>query len=112
MRIEADVAVIGAGIAGVSAAFEFAVAGRDVVLLEQESQPAYHTTGRSAAMFLESYGSPEVRALTTASRPVFDAAGPLLSPRPMIWVAPPGQLDRLAAMGESQPTLVPVEAAE
>lgn len=33
-----------------------------------EATLAYHTTGRSAAMFLESYGGPTIRALTTASR--------------------------------------------
>ncbi|GIE94172.1 NAD(P)/FAD-dependent oxidoreductase [Paractinoplanes rishiriensis] len=109
MRIEADVAVIGAGIAGVSVAAELA-GDHAVVLLEQESQPAYHTTGRSAAMFLESYGGPPVRALTVASRAVFDAAGPLLTPRPLLWVAPPAQFDRLEALAGS--ALIPVDAAE
>jgi D-arginine dehydrogenase len=105
MEIEADVAVVGAGMAGVSVAYELSK-DRTVVLLEQESQPAYHTTGRSAAMFLESYGSPQVRRLTTDSRPDFDG---LLSPRPMLWVAGPGQLDRLEAMAEAQPTLASVK---
>jgi D-arginine dehydrogenase len=112
MRIEADVAVIGAGIAGVSVAYELAAADRSVVLLERESQPAYHTTGRSAAMFLESYGSPHVRRLTTRSRPVFDAGGALLRPRPMLWVAPAGGLDRLDAMARAQPALVPRDPAQ
>jgi D-arginine dehydrogenase len=107
---EADVAVIGAGIAGVSVAYELA-GERSVVVLEQENQPAYHTTGRSAAMYLESYGSPEVRALTVASRPVFDAAGSLLTPRPLLWVAPPSQLDELAALAAAQPDLVETDPA-
>lgn len=111
MLIEADVAVVGAGIAGVSVAWELAT-DRTVVLLERESQPAYHTTGRSAAMFLESYGSPDVRRLTTDSRPVFDSIGTLLAPRPMLWVAPPAQLDKLGAMAAAQPTLVPHSPAE
>src|SRR3954452_2395588 len=111
MTISADVAVIGAGMAGVSIAYELSDAG-SVVVLEQESRPAYHTTGRSAAMFLESYGSPEVRRLTTESRPDFDAAGELLKPRPMIWVAPPEQLDRLDAMAAAQPTLEPAPQRE
>jgi D-arginine dehydrogenase len=111
MAIEADVAVIGAGMAGVSVAYELA-GEHDVVLLEQESQPAYHTTGRSAAMFLESYGGPEVRALTVASRARFDEAGGLLSPRSLLWVAPGDQLDRLAALAAAQPELVPLSPAE
>ena len=64
MKIEADVAVIGAGMAGVSVAHELS-ADATVVLLEQENQAAYHTTGRSAAMFLESYGGPAIRAFFT-----------------------------------------------
>ncbi len=110
MPIEADVAVVGAGIAGVSVAGELA-ADHSVVVLEQENQPAYHTTGRSAAMFLQSYGSPPVRALTAAGRPVFDAVGTLLTPRPLLWVAPPAQMDELAALAAAQPALVPVDPA-
>src|SRR5437868_12114170 len=63
----ADFLVVGAGIAGASIAHWLAPRGR-VVLLERESQPGYHSTGRSAALFLESYGTPQVRALTMASR--------------------------------------------
>jgi D-arginine dehydrogenase len=111
MLTEADVAVVGAGIAGVSVAYELS-AHCSVVLLEQENQPAYHTTGRSAAMFLASYGSPHVRALTAASRPVFDAVGALLRPRPLLWVAPPDQLDPLAALATAQPALVPLDPAQ
>jgi D-arginine dehydrogenase len=106
--VEADVAVIGGGIAGVSAAYELAAAG-SVVLLERESQLAYHTTGRSAAMFLESYGGPEIRALTAQSRPVFDAAGTLLTPRPLLWVAGEADLDRLATLREANPTLKTID---
>jgi D-arginine dehydrogenase len=110
MLAEADVVVVGAGIAGVSAACELS-AEHSVVLLEQENQPAYHTTGRSAAMFLESYGGPDVRPLNLASRPVFDAVG-TLTPRPLLWVAPADQVDALAALAEAQPDLVPLGLAE
>ena len=65
-----DFAIIGAGIAGASVAARLAAHG-GVVLLERESQPGYHSTGRSAAMFMESYGPPMVRALTRASRAFF-----------------------------------------
>jgi D-arginine dehydrogenase len=105
--IEADVAVIGAGIAGVSVAYELTGTG-SVVLLEQESQPAYHTTGRSAAMFLESYGSPEVRALTVASRASFEAVGTLLRPRPLLWVASPDRAASLSALRAGNEALRPV----
>jgi D-arginine dehydrogenase len=51
---------------------------------------AYHTTGRSAAMFLETYGGPTIRALTLASRDHFER-GPLLTPMPRLCVAAPGR---------------------
>ena len=86
-----DIAIVGAGIAGVSLAY-FAAGHATVLLLEREAQPAMHSTGRSAAMFMESYGSPQVRALTRASRPFFTAppagfsALPLLSPRGALYI--------------------------
>ena len=62
-----DVAIIGAGMAGASLAYELAPHMR-VLMLERESQPGYHTTGRSAALFSEVYGNDVVRALSRASR--------------------------------------------
>ncbi|MGE3925886.1 MAG: FAD-dependent oxidoreductase, partial [Lautropia sp.] len=56
-----DFAVIGAGIAGASVAYRLAPQA-SVVLLERESQPGHHSTGRSAAMYMESYGTPAIRA--------------------------------------------------
>ena len=61
-----DIAVIGAGMAGVSAAAEMAPFAR-VLLIERESQPGYHATGRSAAILAQTYGNAPVRALTAAS---------------------------------------------
>ena len=54
-----DVAIIGAGIAGASIASEIA-SERSVLLLEAEDQPGYHSTGRSAAFWTETYGGPQV----------------------------------------------------
>ena len=93
---QADFLIIGGGIAGASAGFWLAPHGK-VTLLERESQPGYHSTGRSAALFMESYGTPQVRALTMASRaflerpPAGFAEHPLLSPRGALIVASPGQ---------------------
>jgi D-arginine dehydrogenase len=96
----ADVIVIGAGIAGASVAYELA-ATRRVLLLERESQPGYHTTGRSAALFTETYGNAVMRALTRASKPLLAAppagfaSAPLLSPRGTLLVARAEQLPAL-----------------
>ncbi|SCY26378.1 FAD-binding oxidoreductase [Pseudomonas sp. NFACC37-1] len=82
----ADFIIIGGGIADASTGYWLAPHGR-VIVLERESHPAYHSTGRSAALYTAAYGTPQVRALTQASRDFFDAppAGfcehPLLSPR-------------------------------
>ena len=65
-------AVVGAGIAGASLAYrlsELLGSGKDVLLLEREDRPGYHSTGRSAAVYTETYGPPVIRALTAASKP-------------------------------------------
>ena len=69
---DCDFLIVGAGIAGASIGHFLAPHGRTVVL-ERESQPGYHSTGRSAALFMESYGTPQVRALTRASRAFLEA---------------------------------------
>ncbi|OGA96047.1 MAG: FAD-dependent oxidoreductase [Burkholderiales bacterium RIFCSPHIGHO2_12_FULL_61_11] len=91
-----DIAIFGAGIAGASLAWRLA-GQRSVVLVEREAQPGYHATGRSAAMFMESYGPPAARALTRASRAFYEhppegfAATPLMRPRGALYLATHGQ---------------------
>jgi len=104
---DCDTLIIGAGIAGASLAWRLARAGQRVRLLERESQPAYHSTGRSAAMFMESYGPPGVRALTRAGRAFYlrppagftDTA--LLHPRQAMFVATAGQQASLRALADA-----------
>lgn len=100
-----DYIVIGAGIAGASAAFELS-AHATVVVLEQEDQPGYHTTGRSAALYAEAYGNRTVRALTTGGKDFYlnPPAGfsdhALLRPRGVLFIGRADQqasLDRLLA---------------
>jgi D-arginine dehydrogenase len=66
-----DVIVIGGGIAGVSVAAELSETA-SVMVLESEPSLAYHTTGRSAALYFGSYGHSDVVHLTQASRAWFD----------------------------------------
>jgi len=96
----ADFIVIGAGIAGASVAYWLAAQGRTIVL-ERESQPGYHATGRSAAQYIASYGPPQARALTRASRAFLErppqgfVEGAILTARGSMTVAARGQQDRL-----------------
>jgi D-arginine dehydrogenase len=104
-----DVVIVGAGIAGASLAYELA-GERQVVLLEREDRPGYHSTGRSAAMLIATYGTEAVRRLTKASRPFLEAPPdgfsetPLLSPRGYLHLARNDQLERLSAFeAEAKP---------
>ncbi|RYG12354.1 MAG: FAD-binding oxidoreductase, partial [Burkholderiales bacterium] len=98
----ADYVVVGAGIAGASVAYHLALQGQ-VLLLERESQPGYHSTGRSAAMFMETYGTAAIRALTRASRAFYEQPPahftdhPILTPRGAMHVAKTGQESELAS---------------
>jgi D-arginine dehydrogenase len=99
----ADILMIGAGIAGASAAYELA-AERRVIVLEQEDQPGFHSTGRSAALFSETYGNATVRALSRESRPFLAAPPegfgetPLLTPRGALFVASEAERPKLDAL--------------
>lgn len=98
-----DYLVIGSGIAGASLAAELADAAR-VLVVDRETSHGYHTTGRSAAMFIESYGNAWIRRLTGASRAFFDAPPdgfcehPLLRRRGCLTIATRDQRPTLDAL--------------
>lgn len=116
-----DFLVIGAGMAGASAAYWLAERGR-VVVLEQEDAAGYHSTGRSAAMYMETYGGPLTRGLTTAGRafladpPSGFADSPLLSPQQVLYIGRADQLEALDRLYDENsprvPSLVRLDAAE
>ena len=88
-----DIAIVGAGIAGASLAAGLAPHA-NVVLLEAEDRPGYHSTGRSAAFWAESYGGVAVQPLTTASGPFLREHG-FLSERGALTIARHGDEIRL-----------------
>ena len=95
-----DFVIVGAGMAGASTAYFLADKGH-VLLLEMESQPGYHTTGRSAALFSEAYGNGPIRALTSGGRafltdpPDGFSNTPILTPRGAMFI---GREDQMAVL--------------
>lgn len=102
MSQNSDILVIGGGIAGISAAARLAETA-SVTVLEGEPHLGYHSTGRSAAIFVLNYGNATLRALNAAS--VAELSGDLLgesvlSPRGELLVAEEAdvaELDRQVA---------------
>jgi D-arginine dehydrogenase len=98
-----DAIVIGAGMAGASVAWFMAPHAR-VLVLEREAWPGVHSTGRSAALFSETYGSAQVRALTRATRPFLEnppagfAEHPILAPRGTLVIGSAEQAEKVHAM--------------
>ncbi len=80
------IAIVGGGIAGVSAAAALAAEGHEVTVFEAEDQLGYHASGRSAAMFEENYGNATVRVLNRATGPVLREMD-VLSPRGILLAA-------------------------
>lgn len=117
-----DAAVVGGGIAGTSVAYFLVREGLSVVVLEREPTLGVHSTGRSAAIFTECYGTPVVRRLAIGSRELLMAPpegfsdDPILGPRSILFPATHDQAGRLEESAAEQQALVPsvqlLDAAE
>ena len=116
-----SVLIVGGGIAGVGVGW--ALGDRaDVVLVEQERHLAHHTTGRSAALFIPSYGAPNLVALSRAGSGFFDAPPPelvdhpLVSPRGALFLATAEDIDTLdeyhAGAAPHSPGITRIEVAQ
>ncbi len=112
-----DVVVIGAGIAGATVAAALS-ADFKVALVEAEEQAGYHTTGRSAAIWILNYGPADVRVLTGLSRDFFltppsDISDvPLGKHRQNIYLAPADQTDALDALIAQNLGIVEIAVSE
>jgi D-arginine dehydrogenase len=119
----ADVLVIGGGIAGLSLAARLSEQTR-VAVIEGESAPGYHASGRSVAVAHFGLGKSEVRTLTALSLPALAAYG---TRHPALHIASAAQADMLDALeathrsfgcdyarlsGEAARALLPVLRAE
>jgi len=100
--------------AGASLAAELSASAR-VLLLEREEQPGYHSTGRSAAAYIPSYGHDNagLRVLTECSLaflqqpPDIFQVPTVLHPRGLLTLAPPGQESAAEAEFERLRHLIP-----
>jgi D-arginine dehydrogenase len=114
-----DFLVIGAGISGAAAAYELAAHGK-VLVLEAESAPGYHTTGRSASLFTKNFGNRVVRAFNHAALPFLAAPPtgfadhPLLTRRSALTIGTAEQrpeIDALLALGAADDSIIEVTSA-
>jgi D-arginine dehydrogenase len=114
-----DVVVVGGGIAGVSVAANLAET-LNVVVLERESHPGLHSTGRSAALFSEIYGGKAVRALSRGSREFFYSppegftSAPIVRRRSTLHIATAeqrNQLDAFATLPDVAPAIRRLDGA-
>jgi D-arginine dehydrogenase len=108
MSDEYSYIIVGGGIVGAAVGFHLAPHGT-VCVLEQESAAGYHSTGRSAALLSQNYGTPLIQRLTSRARafletpPAGFASHPLLVPRGMVYVGgrkESAALERLLAAGQ------------
>ncbi len=91
-----DFLIIGGGIAGLSAGARLSALG-SVTLLERESALGYHASGRSAALYEETYGLPSTVALNRASKSFFLNDNPsLVTPRGLLLVGTDDSADAFA----------------
>jgi D-arginine dehydrogenase len=105
-----DVAIVGAGMAGASLAAEVA-GGSSVLILEAEETPGYHSTGRSAAFWAESYGGPFIQPLTSLSGPLLRSRG-FLKPRGALHIAAEEGREALAELEREFPAAVELRTCD
>ncbi len=120
MNPRMKIVVIGGGMVGMSCAAELSQ-HCDVTVLEAEDAPGYHSSGRSAAAYIEPYVNGTIFTLTSSSRAFFEnppagfADAPIVTPRAdvMIASAPKSHLvdAYLQRWREFCPGLVEVSAA-
>lgn len=101
-----NVVIIGGGIAGLSLAAAVQQWAQ-VTVIERESQLGYHASGRSAALFSETYGNALVRALSVASRQGIADGGFIEHDRGALHFGGPNDGETIDAMAREQQALVP-----
>ncbi len=81
--MDCDILILGGGISGAAAGY-FLAAERRVIVIEGESQPGYHSTGRSAALYEPGIGNWTVQRFNVASAVFLESPPPGFSERPLM----------------------------
>lgn len=98
--------MVGGGVAGLTVALalqEWA----SVTVIECESQLGYHASGRSAALFSESYGNALIRALSLASREALATGGYFEHRRGALHFGEAADVERVDALAREAQALLP-----
>lgn len=104
----ADAVVVGAGFAGLTTARELALAGLDVIVLEAEAIPGFHSSGRNAAIARRLIEEPSVAALAERGLALLKALHsevPLFAETGGLLVGKTPLLERLEHVARSLPSL-------
>lgn len=104
----ADAVVVGAGFAGLATARELTLAGLDVVVLEAEAIPGFHSSGRNAAIARRLIDEPSVAALAERGLALLESLRsdvPLFAKTGGLLVGKTPLLDHLALIARSLPSL-------
>jgi D-arginine dehydrogenase len=124
LKSEYRVIIIGCGIAGASAAYFLTQRGiTDILILEKEEQPAYHATGRAAAVLVELDLVPSVLQLIVmgaqflrnppvgfSEQPLLRPSGILITFQGPLWQAVQQMIPAMRQMGVTVEPLAPREA--